>query len=124
VPTRPSKAIGVDGEQPSAEPKGKAKAARADDAVATTEPEDGEQTPAEDAPEVEADKPARQRRAKASAEPAESAQTAEAAEEAPEAETAEPAEAVAAADSDTETTDSEAEAATTPDDAATSGDDA
>ena len=124
VPTRPSKAIGVDGEQPSAEPKGKAKAARADDAVATTEPEDGEQTPAEDAPDVEAGKPARQRRAKASAEPAESAQTAEAAEEAPEAETAEPAEAVAAADSDTETTDSEAEAATTPDDAATSGDDA
>ena len=99
VPTRPTKAIGVDGEQ----------------------------TPAEDSTEVEPEKPARQRRAKASAEPAvettEPAETAEAAEEAPDADTAEPVEATAA-DSDTDTTDSEAEAATTPDDAATSGDDA
>ena len=127
VPTRPTKAIGVDGKSATAAPKEKAKGARADDAVATGAPEDGEQTPAEDAPEVEPEKPARQRRAKASAEPAvettEPAETAEAAEEAPDAETAEPVEATAP-DSDTETTDSEAEAATTPDDAATSGDDA
>jgi len=120
VPTRPTKAIGVDAKDPAA-PKAKAATAPAEDAVEASTADDGEQTPAEEAPEVEAERPARQRRAKATAGSAETVGSAEAAEP---AEAGETADAAGAADSDTETTDSEAEAATTPDDAATSGDDA
>ena len=114
VPTRPTKAIGVDTKDLAA-PKAKAPTRAADDAVEASTADDGEQMPAEDAPEVEPERPARQRRAKATAG---SADTADAAEPDEAADTAGPA------DSDTETIDSEAEAATTPDDAATSGDDA
>jgi large subunit ribosomal protein L15 len=120
VPTRPTKAIGVDAKDPVA-PKAKAATAPAEDAVEASTADDGEQTPAEEAPEVEAERPARQRRAKATAGSAETVGSAEAAEP---AEAGEAADAAGPADSDTETTDSEAEAATTPDDAATSGDDA
>ena len=120
VPTRPTKAIGVDAKDPVA-PKAKAATAAAEDAVEASTADDGEQTPAEEAPEVEAERPARQRRAKSTAGSAETVGSAEAAEP---AEAGEAADAAGPADSDTETTDSEAEAATTPDDAATSGDDA
>jgi len=120
VPTRPTKAIGVDAKDPAA-PKAKAATAPAEDAVEASTADDGEQTPAEEAPEVEVERPARQRRAKATAGSAETVGSAEAAEP---AEAGEAADAAGPADSDTETTDSEAEAATTPDDAATSGDDA
>jgi len=121
VPTRPTKAIGVDGKD-STRAVDKAPTESADDAVASAS--DGEQTPAEEAPEVEPEKPARQRRAKGAAE---SADSVESANPAPADDAAVTDDAVAtgeSADNDTETIDSEAEAATTPDDAATSGDDA
>ena len=96
VPTRPTKAIGVEGKRP-ATADGEVPPAAADDAATDGAVEDGEREQAEEASAIEAEAPARGRRAKATAQPA---------------------------DSETETTDSEAEAATTPDDAATSGDDA
>src|SRR5690349_9078138 len=65
VPTRPTKAIGVDGKGSASAPEGKAPTA-ADDTAASGA-EDGEQTPAEEAPEVEPEKPARQRKTKATA---------------------------------------------------------
>ena len=95
VPTRPTKAIGVEGDSPAATKQGDAPPATREQAVVSSAPDDGEQTSAEEAPEVEAETPARGRRAKATVQSAESGST-----------------------------DSEAEAATTPEDAATSGDDA
>jgi large subunit ribosomal protein L15 len=118
VPTRPTKAIGVDAKDPAA-PKARAATVPAQDAVDASTADDGEQTPAEEAPEVEAERPARQRRAKATA-----GSEVTATETAEPAEAGEAADAAGPADSDTETTDSEAVPATTPDDAATSGDDA
>jgi len=106
VPKRPTKAIGLGDESAAAAPKETASTAAADDGAtasaapdAVQTPADGGQTPAEEAPEVEGARPARQRRARAT-------------------------ESDGPAASDTSTTESEAEAATTPDDAATSGDDA